>query len=182
MAAAVETDHIHRLTAAQYVRLADAEPALWAGTELVRGVVYDVSPEHRRHATAVGVVRRRLEAVFPPERVYTSGSVRTGEVGVPLPDLFVIAEGTAVDADGPFTAAEVELVVEVAASSQWRDLTAKPADYAAGGIPAYWVVDLEASAVVRHLEPGPRGYRRIETVDLPEGVTGPDVPALLDRP
>jgi Uma2 family endonuclease len=95
--------------------------------------------------------------------------VATHEVGVgcpltladsePEPDFIVFERGT----PSPYHPATAALVIEVAASSQRRDLHVKPPLYAAAAVLEYWVVDVDGGRVVVHRDPQPGGYaRRVE--------------------
>ena len=78
----------------------------------------------------------------------------------PEPDLTVITRGT----KQPYHPATAALVIEVAVSSQRRDLRTTPAIYARAGVPTYWVIDVEGGRAVAHTEPGPDGYASVEIV------------------
>ncbi|RKQ87365.1 putative restriction endonuclease [Solirubrobacter pauli] len=69
------------------------------------------------------------------------------------------------DGDRPYHAATAALVVEVAVSSQTRDLKIKPRLYAAAGAPVYWVIDLDGGRAVQHSEPSGDTYGRVEIVN-----------------
>ena len=60
----------------------------------------------------------------------------------------------------------VLLICEVAVSSLTFDQTEKAAAYAASGIPAYWIVDVEGRViqVLADPEPAERRYRRAKVV------------------
>jgi Uma2 family endonuclease len=76
----------------------------------------------------------------------------------PEPDLFLID----LDAPRPYHPGTAKLVIEVAVSSQRRDLRTKPPIYARAGVPLYWVIDIDARRAVVHREPGPDGYANVE--------------------
>jgi Uma2 family endonuclease len=83
----------------------------------------------------------------------------------PEPDLVVIEHGV----DEPYHPATAALVIEVAVSSQRRDLRVKPAIYARAGVPVYWVIDLDGGRAVAHTSPGDGGYASVEIVSELDG-------------
>ena len=75
-------------------------------------------------------------------------------------DLIVLERGT----PQPYHPATAALVVEVAVSSQRRDLRTKPAIYAGAGVPVYWVIDVDAGRAVAHSKPVDGAYGLVEVV------------------
>ncbi len=69
---------IHRMTVDEYVRI--VRDFGWESTELVGGVVYDVSPEFDRHAGTVMDVLHKLHAALPDDVVRNTGSVHVGPI------------------------------------------------------------------------------------------------------
>lgn len=161
-----EPDQVHRLTPEQYLELSEAHPEAFDRTELVNGVVYDMAAQYMPHARTVRWFFRQLEMALPTHEVFFSGSVLAGR-GLPEPDVFVLKSGMPWNGDGPFLGERLLLVVEVAASTRVRDLQAKPLDYAAAGIPHYWVVDLDRDEFVVHRVPSGSGYWRVERGPIP---------------
>ncbi len=64
-------------------------------------------------------------------------------------------------------ATDALLVVEIAKSSQDRD-RAKATDYALGGVPVYWLLDIEARTLDVYAEPDRDRGRYRRTVSLAE--------------
>ena len=60
-------------------------------------------------------------------------------------------------------AADAALVVEVSLSSLDKD-RAMAEIYAAGGIPVYWIVNVDDGQVEVYSDPGPAGYRSHEVL------------------
>jgi Uma2 family endonuclease len=64
-------------------------------------------------------------------------------------------------------------VIEVAVSSQRRDLMVKAPKYAAAGVRVYLVVDLDARRVIEHTDPRNGVYRSaVEVEQLDAGLPG----------
>lgn len=123
--------------------------------EFVDGVVVMHSPVDVCHVGAVGLLTFLLRGFC---RHRGAGRVLTGPAALQLrpglarePDLFVVSPADAAALEGCRTQAIPLLVIEVAgAGSEQRDLVEKAAEYAARGIPEYWVVLLERRQVVVH--------------------------------
>jgi Uma2 family endonuclease len=129
--------------------------------ELIDGVIADMSPKTAEHENAITWLTRWLISAVDPAR-YEVGVQRalTLERSEPEPDLAVIPA----DAPRPYHPGTAALVIEVAVSSQDRDLRQKPVLYAHAGIPEYWVVNLAAARVVVHRHPTETGYEEIVEV------------------
>lgn len=69
---------------------------------------------------------------------------------------------------------DVLLLVEVANETLARDLGSKMIDYAAAGIPHYWVADVNARVVHVMAEPAEDGYRSRQVVRFGEPLKMPD--------
>ena len=164
---AIIVEQVHRLTVDEYLRVAEGDPA-WDGTELIEGVVYDVTPESALHAEAVNTVRRLLEDVFPQQRVRDVGSVRLADDSLWNPDVYV-APAAAPLPKYP-SAADLRLVVEVSVNSYRRDIDAKARGYAASIVPEYWLLVPDVGGhLLRHTKPDGARYTSVERVEFPRG-------------
>lgn len=125
--------------------------------ELVEGVVVDMAPQGPEHGFGVGrlstVLAMRLGAAFG-ERYELRPRVpfAATELSEPEPDLYVIDWADSTPDAHPSRA---HLVIEIAQSSQRKDLGVKARIYAAANVPQYWVIDLAARRVVVHTDPLP---------------------------
>lgn len=135
--------------------------------ELIEGVIADMSPKTAEHENAITWLTRWLISAVDPGR-FEVGVQRALTLGgsEPEPDLAVIP----VDAPRPYHPATAALVIEVAMSSQDRDLRQKPALYARAGITEYWVIDLDAGVVVVHRNPTDTGYQAITQIPADGGI------------
>ncbi len=100
-------------------------------------------------------VDRSVRAVGSLSVRVSNWTIRDFDVGITKPDL-----GT-VSAVAP---ADVILAVEISVSTLQVDLHTKSVEYAACGIPTYWVVDANAQQVHVMRGPGPAGYAVREIV------------------
>jgi Uma2 family endonuclease len=158
----VAIDDIHRLTAEEYHRMIESG-GLNEDTriELIEGLLLDMSPKTPAHERAIRWLVRELSRGLDLDR-FELGVGAPLSIGdsEPEPDLIVIERGT----PQPYHPATAALVIEIAFSSQRRDLRAKPPIYARAGVPVYWVIDLEGGRAVVHTGPGEAGYRSTEIV------------------
>jgi Uma2 family endonuclease len=144
--------------------------------ELVGGVVYMPSPmrgDHGRESRFVSGWLDRYEESTPGIEGADGATVKMDLRGEPQPDHFLLIQPecggqSGVDPDDYYTGAP-ELVVEIARSSRFYDLTTKKADYERAGVREYLVVELDPNRIHwflrrgRHfqdLRPGPDGIYR----------------------
>jgi Uma2 family endonuclease len=167
VATETEPPELHRLSLDEYHRLIDSggfdEDAR---IELIDGLLLDMSPKSPAHENAIAWLADRLHASVDQAQVQVRvAAALTTERSEPEPDVIVIDR----DAPRAYHPSTALLVIEVAVSSQRRDLRTKPRIYARAGVPRYWVVDLDGARAVVHGEPGPEGYGSVEVLG-PDGV------------
>ena len=129
--------------------------------ELIDGLILDMSPKTPRHENVISFLMRRLFAWLDLDRfeIRVGAPLSLGD-SEPEPDLIVIERGT----ERPYHPATAALVIEVAVSSQRRDLRVKPRLYATAGVPVYWVIDVDAGRAVVHSDPVDGAYAQTEFV------------------
>jgi len=135
----------HRLTVAQYHRMADAGVLERdARVELVEGEIADMAPIGSRHAAAVNrLTRAFIAAVGARAIVSVQNPIRLGDRSEPQPDLALLRPRADFYASAAPTAADALLVVEVAQASAAYDRQVKVPLYAQHGVPEVWIVDLD---------------------------------------
>jgi Uma2 family endonuclease len=143
--------------------------------ELIDGLLVDMSPKSPGHENAIAWLNQLLVLSVDLEHfeVRVNAALTTG-TSEPEPDIVVIER----DAPRPYHPGTAALIIEVAASSQTRDLRHKPPIYAGAGVPDYWVVDLDGGRVVVHGSPRDGRYERTEIV----GAGGELVASRLEIP
>ena len=159
--AVVTPPELHRLTTEEYHRLVECggfdEDAR---VELIDGLIVDMSPRTPQHENALMWLLDWLVAHLDHSRFqHRVGAPLTIGSSEPEPDLAIVAR-SAPRLQHP---AEALLVVEVALSSEERDLRVKPVLYAQS-VEEYWVVDLQRRCVVLHRDPAAGAYGSIEAV------------------
>jgi Uma2 family endonuclease len=146
--------------------------------ELLDGALVATSPEGTEHAWIIQLLNRLLARGLPQHlALRVAAPWAAGDRSEPEPDIAVIPAGD-YRRDHP---GEAVLVIEVSRSSLVKDLGLKARIYAAAGVPEYWVIDVESSAVHRHTEPSPEGYRSVERHDAGATLDAAGVPVPLDE-
>ncbi len=166
----------HRMTIDEYERFVEATGL--TRTELLDGVVIDVSPEGPLHVDAVMMLLGLLADKFPDLKVANAGSIRLNTGTLVEPDVYVVnvaRDRHANAADVYPTAADVLLVAEVSVHTLPYDTGGKLAAYARSGIPEYWVVNPRADGwVLRLTDPDDGHYRSTVRFPLLDGLTDLD--------
>ena len=129
---------------------------------LIDGYVVNRMAESPEHGAICDLIRRTMEAILLAVAGWhargQNGLKIPSRVSIPRPDLAVV-RGTERDYLKRYPeAAEAALVAEVSVSSLDED-RAKADIYAAGGIPFYWIVNVDDGQVEVYSDPGPGGYR-----------------------
>jgi Uma2 family endonuclease len=122
--------------------------------ELVQGEILSVNPQGPDHGSLKDELHARLAGAYAGRDVHILNQrpVRAGARGLPEPDLAVVRGAARNYLDHHPTGTDLVLVVELAKTSQARDRD-KAADYAAGGVTSYWLVDLVTRVVEVHSDP-----------------------------
>lgn len=120
-----------------------------------------MSPRSPEHENIVGWLLRRLFTEVNLERyeIRVRAALSLGD-SEPEPDIFVFANHTRT----PYHPATAALVIEVAVSSQQRDLRVKPRLYAGADAPVYWVIDVARGRALQHSDPQDDEYGLVEIV------------------
>lgn len=133
-----------RFTAAQFWRLIEAGVVPdGVDVELVRGRIYRMT-KHEPHNFAVGLLAEHLRNLAPPGfAVREEKSMRHDRASVLEPDVAIVRGDPRTFRPRPPATSEALLIVEVCASTRTADYRDKYRLYAAAGVPAYWVLDVE---------------------------------------
>ena len=156
----------------------DSKDYLW------HGEIVEVMTQNPPHADVIQAIGDALRELFPKAdwTVKEEKPLVLPDDSEPLPDL-VVARGRRDRYTRRHPRAEdVVLLVEVSHSTKAKDLGEKLNDYAAAGIPLYWVADVEYAAILAFWDPDPaaaryrssRIYPRGEAAETPAGVVRVD--------
>lgn len=134
--------------------------------ELIDGDIVAMTPIGLRHAATVARLNRAFaNRASDDVIVQPHGSLRLDMSTEPQPDLVLLRYRDDFYASDPRpTPDDVLLVVEVADSSLRYDTKVKAALYARAGYREYWVVDLNAGAVIRHINPVGGRYLDVDVI------------------
>ncbi len=150
-----------RFTRAEFHRMAEAgifrdEERL----ELVDGEIVPKSPKGPRHQSALRRIARQLRRLFSEEHwtIMEDSALGLANHRERYPDLLVARGGEPEYEDRIAEAGDVVLVVEVSDTTLTTDRGAKGPEYAAAGIPEYWIVNLPERCLEVYREPDNSEY------------------------
>lgn len=143
--------------------------------ELIRGELIIVTPQGPRHSYTTGSLADRLrEAYVGVAFVREEKPIVTSEASLPEPDVAVVRGRREDFVDRHPSGRDAILIVETAITSQKTDHE-KAADYAMGGVPVYWLLDVPARRLEVHREPQPDGrYRVVHVLAAADHVEVPE--------
>ncbi len=148
----IEPERFERLPYAQGWSVADLDrlPEDGHRYELIDGVVQvSPSPSHKHQVIGNRLLRLLEDASPSGFQVTTAVGVTIADDRYLIPDVLVVRGDHVRESD--FQAEEVLLAVEVVSkSTRSMDRWHKPHLYAAGGIPAYWRIELDPLQVVAY--------------------------------
>lgn len=132
--------HSYRFSRDQYKQLGTHGVLTGLRTELIYGVIYQMSPIGWPHVVCVNKLTDLFKEVFAGIGWVNSQQPFTVDESDPQPDVAVIPGMMMNYTDHPTVSL---LIVEVADTTLARDTTMKVELYASASVPEYWVVDLE---------------------------------------
>lgn len=169
-----------RFTTAEFLRMIEADAFEDWKVELIEGELQRMPPPGNDHSRRVVDVVAGLLGVAPKPLVRAETGIDLGNDTVVGCDAALLRE--AIVGRGMMRPENIVLAVEIAETTRDRDLGMKRRKYAAAGIPNYWVVDADRSAVHIHAEPLNGDYAEIHTIRFgePLPVPGGDATIMLD--
>jgi Uma2 family endonuclease len=130
--------------------------------ELIGGYIVDMSPAGPDHNFVVMRFPRLFATVMPQFEFWVQGTLRIDRTHVLDPDFMLLRARQESYRDAHPTAADVALLIEVAASSLGRDAAVKMPIYAAAGITDYWIADVDRDVLIMHRQPAGNRYKDIQ--------------------
>lgn len=168
-----------RFTIEQYYTIADTGVLDELGrTELIHGRIEVMNAQHRPHGRAkIALLLAFAEALKGRSDLELGGefSVEFGLYNVPEPDVFVYER---TDSTRGVPNGLAKLIVEVADTSERRDLGTKKRLYARHRIPEYWVVVLRTGRVERFAQPEDGAYTQHDSFGFDEAIASVTLPFL----
>jgi Uma2 family endonuclease len=161
-------EEYHRMIEAKI--LTDRDPI-----ELLEGYLVIKMPHSPAHDYAISTLYKRLSRLIPDTFFLQSQCAATFATSEPEPD-FTIARGPETDYRNRYPGpSDTACIIEVSVSSLIRDRNEKAGIYARGGIPIYWVVNVDARTIEVYSEPSGSAYGQ-----RTEYAVGASVPVILD--
>ena len=151
-------DYIRKFTVDEYHEMIKAKILTEDDpVELLEGYLVLKMPRSPAHDYAISTLYKRLCKLIPDSYFLQSQCAATFDTSEPEPD-FTIARGPETDYrkkhPGPSDSA---VVIEVSSSSLRRDRGFKSQIYARGGIPIYWVVNVDERKIEVYSHPSGSG-------------------------
>jgi Uma2 family endonuclease len=153
--------------------------------ELIDGQLIDVPPQGPPHIGTLMRFEHYFRAAFGTRvHVRGQGPLMVAVDSQPEPDIALVRWSDRFYTNVHPTIEETFAVVEIAYTSLQFDRGVKRRIYGAGGVPEYWIVDVEAGAIEVYREPHDLGYtsptvfRRGQTVSF---AAFPDVVFSVDE-
>lgn len=145
-----------RWTREQYHRLVDLGLLEGRRVELIEGVIVEMSPMNRPHATAAALTAQLIREQLPAGHHVLEGyPFEPNDDSEPEPDVAVYVGGIRdYEQQAPKSAL---LIVEVSDSTLAFDRRVKRRLYAAGGIPEFWILNLRLRQLEVFRHPVPEG-------------------------
>lgn len=178
--ARLSPDNRARFTSAEFLRMVESGAFEGMKVELIAGELERMNPPMGGHAAAqANVVFHLAQAV--------GVALILGQTGLVIDDSTVVACDAALlrqpIAENRFlTPDDVLLVVEIAQTTQSRDMGLKRMLYAQANIPTYWVIDGVRRVVHVYADPVEGDYSSVHTVRFgaPLAVPGSNAAITLD--
>lgn len=123
-----------------------------AHIELIKGELYEISPQGWLHTLAVGRLNRAASQCLDKCFAVSQSTAKLGFDFAPEPD-FVLLPVTVEQSRSMPDASDVLLVVEVSVTSYRYDKETKLPHYASTGIPEVWIVNADQERIEVYREP-----------------------------
>ena len=136
--------------------------------ELIEGELIDKTGKKFPHVFSTFATVEALKAIFGRDHVIQEAPINVADDdnprNEPEPDIIVLRQPVPSLTGSPFPQ-DIDLVVEVAASSLAQDLSTKAKLYARAGIPEYWVLDVDNRRLYLHRDPAAGLYQTLTEID-----------------
>jgi Uma2 family endonuclease len=171
----------YRLSVDQFLKMVEAGIIPdEARVELLGGMLVERMVQNEPHNYVAGLLADLLRPIVAPDWIVREEkSLRVGRWSRPEPDLAIVRGRHSDYRSRDPQARDTALVIEVADSTYAKDRGRMWQLYAAGGIPAYWIVNIPDRRIETYSDPTGRGRSaQYQTAEL--YAEGTEVPVCLD--
>lgn len=181
IASRLRRDGVYRLTADQFMQIAEAGIFKDDRVELLGGLIYRKMTKNSPHNYVSGEFHETLVRILP------AGWFADKEIPLripphwqPEPDIMIVRGRRRDYLAGWIGPGDLALLIEVSdESSRYRDRGTKLRGYARAGVPAYWIMNLVHRQIEAHADPtGPAdhpAYRQTTIYRIDD-----EIPLMLD--
>ena len=170
-------------TSAEFYKMADKGAFSGFRVELRRGAIVKMSPKWVEHAKVQANLMFALKAAIDAAGLdwlaVPEATVNFGNGFEPMPDLVILDPALLPPKNGPIPPAAVKLIVEVGDTTIEDDMGEKREDYARAGVAEYWVADVNARRLIRHVDSDGEGFRTEKPALLSEPLQMLTAPAII---
>lgn len=153
--------------------------------ELIDGEILEMAAIGSKHSAQVNRLTRVFTRLLGDEvLVSIQNPIELGPSSEPEPDATLLRWRADYYESSHPQPNDVYLVIEVADSTVEFDREVKAPLYARSGIVEYWLINLQADAIVIHRQPTATGYQQVETYNRGQAIaiaTLPDIALTVDQ-
>ncbi len=172
-------------TSAEFYKMADRGAFSGFRVELRRGAIAKKSPKWYAHGKVqsdlMAALKEAISSASFDWQVICETTVNFGNGFEPMPDLVILDPALLPPNNGPIPPAAVKLIVEVGDTTIEDDMGEKREDYARAGVAEYWVADVNARRVIRHIAPNGDAFSAENPAPFSEPLAMLTVSAIIVR-
>lgn len=150
--------HQHKLTTAEYFSIGE----LHNKTELINGVIYDKVPPGPNHSYVVGEIAKSLILNLKDEVIRQEQPLQFLPDNAPQPDIVILKPSENGYKNAHPKSQDAMVIIEVSDSTLGYDTGDKMTMYATANVALYFIVDLNNKLILKHTDPGKKGYKSIQ--------------------
>jgi Uma2 family endonuclease len=149
-----------RLSVEEYHKMGETGILQEKGIELINGEIVEMSPIGSNHSSCVNKLNAMLVVILGSNAIVSvQNPIIVGNYSEPEPDISILRYRKDFYAKELPHAEDVLIVIEVADTSAGYDREVKLPLYAEGGIPEYWLVNLENNEIEVYRHPTGNSYK-----------------------
>lgn len=131
--------------------------------ELIHGEILEMSPIGSKHAAIVVKLNKLFNHIISDDQLISiQNPICINDLNEPEPDISVLKAKADFYAESHPKGTDTLLVIEVSDSTLSYDKEIKLPLYATGGVPEYWIINLQKNEIEVHRSPEGDVYKRIQ--------------------